>query len=247
MKRLVYTSLVLVMVITSFQYVWAEESVNKRTGLYVGVSGGVNDREDADDELAEARFDPGWFFSVNAGYRFENVEVPVIRDMRLELEYARQYNDIDTLYLHPTPEIDQVEEAEGRIDIESVHLVFGYDIPLFKKGKNLLSNIKPYVGLGLGFGRSILKGLGSPTLNEYAGMGRYPWSYTTGWQFSYSLRAGIGYEINRHFDVYVGGRYYKGDDVVVETPSNTSTTDLNQTTHPSVETCMYEIGLRYNF
>ncbi len=215
-----------------------------RNGVFLSLSGGYNEREDADDDYAKAMFDPGYLVATAIGYRFENLDNQVLKNIRIELEYSRQFNDVDKLHLHPpNTTIDQVEDAQGSsIDIESIQGGIFYDLP-FKQifsldDKSYLSRITPYFGIELGFGRSILKHIASSTLVT-AGGDSYPFSMTTDWVFAYTPKIGISYEINQRVDLFVAGRIYKSKKVTViidDVP-----------TYPNIETWATEFGIRYNF
>ena len=231
MKKLHMIGLILATAALLAQSAYAAE----RGGLYLSLGAGLNNRSNADDELAEARFNDGQIITGAIGYRFENASCKILKNMRMELEYSRQYSDLDKLYLHPTPAIHRLEKADGSIDHEAIQGVFYYDVPLSGR-------LKPYAGIGFGFGRSILKGLNTSTLSGLYG---YPVNTTTGWELAWSPRVGVSYEIGKHFDIFVTGRYYKVTNVVVETPNGAG--NLNQVTHPPVEIRSEEIGLRYSF
>lgn len=227
------------------------------TGWYLDLNGGMNSRENADDELAEAIFDNGTILGAAVGYRFSDLsaEYGPLRNLRLELAYNRQFNDIDKLRLHPNPAINNTQEASGSIDTESIQHVLYYDLPLNRMvpADSFWAGFTPYVGVGLGFNRSILDGLSCDIIERYSPVGDYPLDYETKWSFSYSFRAGVSYALNPQWSIYTGGYYLKVDDhVVIEAPdaerdATHNASGLQIATHPPVETSGMVVGVRFQF
>ncbi len=233
-------------------------AVASNTGWYIDLNGGLNSRESADDELAEAIFDDGSIAGAAIGYRFKDVsDHGFLQDLRLELACNRQFNDLDKMRLHPLPGFEITEEASGSINTDSIQQVLYYDLPLNRmvSADSFLAGFKPYIGIGLGFNRSILDGLSTGILETATPPGDYPLDYTTKWSFSYSLRDGVAYEVNPHWTLYTGGYYLKVDDhVVVEAPHSerkkfpeSNPYSLPVATRPPLETTGMVIGVRFHF
>jgi len=217
-------------------------------GWYLDLNGGIGHRNDGGDELADDTFDDGYAIGGAIGYRFHEQWNPV----RLELAYNRQSNDIDRMTYLPPTGISGTEKAFGTVDAESIQQVAYYDIHLNKllaTNNPFLDSVKPYIGAGFGFTRVDIDGLSTKTLEMYTPPGNFPLNYTTKWSFSYSLRAGISFELNKQWDIYAGAYYLKvDDDVLVEAPPNEGVGNaLNQAAHASLETSGMVAGLRFYF
>lgn len=219
-----------------------------RSGGYVSVNGGVSFREAADDELAKAFFKTGYMYGFAVGYRLENVDIPVVKNFRGELEYGRQIHDLEKLYLHPGGTVvPHDEKASGSIEVESIQAAFYYD---FTK----IIGIKPYIGIGLGVSRSVLSGLTTDTLTRYGGQA-YPLYSSTPYAFAISPRIGLTYEITPHVDFFLAGRYHNTPNGVevhagsdrAPAGSPAGTAGPESITHPTVNTFSSELGFRYNF
>ncbi len=234
----------------------ASAEAHQYNGWYIDVNGGFNNRENADDELAEAIFDSGHIIGGAVGYRFNDLsDQGLLQDIRLELAYNRQFNDLDNLRLHPQAGMNVMQDASGSIDTDSVQTVLYYDLPINRIVSlgSFWSAFKPYIGVGLGFNRSILNGLSCDMLERFTPAGDYPLDYETKWSPSYSLRGGVSYEVNQHWSIYAGGYYLKVDDhVVVEAPdaerdATHNVNGLKIATHPPVETSGMVMGIRFYF
>jgi opacity protein-like surface antigen len=199
----------------------------KEGAFYLKAGLGMGARENADDELAEARFDDGATYSLAVGVHGSGK----FKNTMFELEYGFNHNRLDTLWLHPTPAINRVEKAVGSIDYETVQFVGYYN---FKND----SRFTPYVGLGVGWGRSKLEGLGSYTLLNF--VPGYPLTTTTKWALAVSPRAGVNYAINDRLDVALDVRQTRA-------PEGVYVNAVGELTRPSVNITSAEVALRYSF
>jgi len=201
--------------------------------FYVSIGGGANIREQANDVEAMAIFDPGVIGRIAVGYRFEDVPVSWVKNFSAELEYSKQFNKIDRLWLHPMPRIDTVENASGFIDIEAIQLVLRYE---FKSD----GPVTPFIGLGLGIGRSYLRDLGCYTLSRVVGPPSYPLNFVTPFSFAISPRFGFNYKVSDNFDLGIAARYHNA-------PNGVLVMAGGQQTNPNVDAWSSELDLTYNF
>ena len=201
-------------------------------GYYVSIGGGAGSRVQADDELAMALFNDGYLVKVAAGYKFDTFASPYVKNLRAELEYSRQSHKINKLWLHPLPAINRVEKASGYIDIEAVQAVLYYD---FKSD----SRATPFVGFGIGVGRSVLNELACPTLLAVGGPA-YPLSTITDYALAVSPRLGFNYKITDTIEVGLAARYYFAPNGVVVNAGGDNT-------HPGVAAWDGELSVAYNF
>ncbi|MBF0606200.1 MAG: outer membrane beta-barrel protein [Candidatus Magnetobacterium sp. LHC-1] len=250
MKRLYFTVLlVMLSVVGTFQYAAAADT--GRTPFYVSAGTGLSWRQTVNDAAAKMAFKTGAEITAAIGLRLEELDNTFLQNFRFELEYARQFNKNDVVELHLMA--DKIEDAVGSVDVDSYSLVIYYDFPLRKLApsvKGFTSHLSPYVGLGLGVNRSILKGLSSPSLDAFAnlptsqgGLGKngegYNLSTVSDFVFVISPRFGVTYEMSKHFDVYMGGKYIQSNKTLVDA--------YGIWMRPNVSFWDAHIGVRYNF
>ncbi|MBV6340850.1 outer membrane protein [Candidatus Magnetobacterium casense] len=246
--------LVMLSVVGTFQYAAAADT--GRTPFYVSAGTGLSWRGDADDSGGKLSFNTGVEITAAVGVRLERLDNKFLQNFRIELEYARQFDDVDTIEIHGMG--NKVEDAVGRIDSDSYMAVIYYDFPVRKLDptvKGFASRLSPYVGLGLGFNRVIVKGLSSPGLDYWAnmppsqgGLGRNGQGFnlytTTNFVFAISPRFGLTYEVSKNFDVYLGAKYVKSNDVLLDSYASLPNGTWNR---PNLNYWDGQIGVRYNF
>ncbi|MBF0336219.1 MAG: outer membrane beta-barrel protein [Nitrospirae bacterium] len=249
MKRLYFTFVfVLFSVVFGFHHAGAVDE--GRTPFYVGVGTGLSWRQTVNDAAAKMAFKTGVEITAAVGVRLEELDNTFLQNFRFELEYARQFNDNDVVELHLMA--DKIEDAVGSVDVDSYSLVTYYDFPIRKLDpsvKGFTSRLSPYVGLGLGVNRSLLKGLSSPSLDAFAklptsqgGLGKsegYNLTTVSDFVFVISPRFGVTYEASKHFDVYMGGKYIQSNKTLVDA--------YGIWMRPNVSFWDAQIGVRYNF
>ncbi|KJU81452.1 secreted protein [Candidatus Magnetobacterium bavaricum] len=251
--------LVMLSVVGVFQYAGAADE--GRTPFYVGAAIGPNWRATADDPASLTTFNkPGFAFDLVMGVRLEGVDNKLLQNLRFELEYSKQYNKIDMLELHPLGNLR--EKGSGYIDVESYAVVTYYDFPIRKLSPSttgFLSHLSPYVGLGLGFNRSILRNLSSASLNALAntpisqgGLGGdgtgYHLYYTTDFVFGISPRFGVTYELSKHLEVSLGAKYMASNHVYVDAyGSYHIPPEYVSVNKPNVNYWDTQLGIKYNF
>lgn len=162
---------------------------------YIDAGIGLNKRFAANDEIALASFKRGEMFSLGVGYRLgDKVNLPVVRHLRLEVEYARQQNDLDKLWAYPLggyPKGEMWGTNSGRAGLRSspVPVIANYYSSQFSYPEKARGSIDYetfqflvyydvkfekftlFLGVGNGAGRSILKNLATPFLDYIAAPG----------------------------------------------------------------------------
>ena len=256
MKKIIFIVFIsLILTTFSFQHLEAadletqsETQIEKtRSNWYVSVGGGINYRKDSYDEPAHLSYKTGYIVTGAIGGRLENLNNKFLQNFRVEIEYARRFNKTDKIELRTVrdgPLSGNSEDARGKVDIESYQAVINYDFPLRKftsvKKESFLYHLSPYIGVGLGFNRVIVKDLGSATLDMFVPSGHFDLDYKTDYVFCWSPRIGVTYEITKHFEIFIDGRYHESKKVTVVGLDGL----LN---HPNLETWSGGVGIRYNF
>lgn len=169
-------------------------------GFYVSLSGGLQNRQRAsevNDEDTFLTFDPGLDVNAALGYRFGN--------FRVEGEFSFFNNPIK-LSSATVPRQFGIApaSADGNVNLRAYMANVYYDIPL----RN--SRLKPYVGGGIGFYQSEINGL---TASFFPIANIPPVNATSDTPFAYQLRAGLSYVLSRKADVYLGYRFFRGEEL----------------------------------
>ncbi|MBF0536663.1 MAG: outer membrane beta-barrel protein [Nitrospirae bacterium] len=247
--------LVMLSVVCTSQYAGAADE--GRTPFYVGAGTGISWRGPADDNSAKTSFDTGVELTGAFGVRLEGLENKILQNLRIELEYARQFDGNKSVEIHAMK--NKIEDASGRIDFETYTAVIYYDLPFRKLAPSttgFASHLSPYVGLGFGFGRSILKDLSSTSLDYWANMptsqgglskngAGYHLNTSTDFVYVISPRFGVTYEISKHLDVYMGAKYSKANKVLVDAYGSSSPNGAWNRCNVNIWDA--QVGLRYNF
>lgn len=165
-------------------------------GFYVGLSGSLQNREQASEtEDTFLTFEPGLNVNAALGYRFGN--------FRVEGEFSFFNNPISVASAG-TPVGTFKESAEGNVSLRAYMANLYYDIPI----KN--SRLKPYLGVGIGFYQSEINGLTADFFNT---LGIPPVNATSNTPFAYQFRGGLGYVLSRKAEIYLGYRFFRGEEL----------------------------------
>jgi opacity protein-like surface antigen len=173
----------------------ADAQYVEEDGWYLGVSGGFQQRQRASEEVTAIEFSPGYSLNGLIGYRLGPV--------RLEGEASFLDNQANN-FVFP----GGVEDALGTVSLRVFSFNAYYDLPVGER-------IRPYVGGGLGTFQSTIKGFTSDTL---AGgiEGVFPptiLNVSSLETFLWQLRAGVGTQLNDRTSMFVGYRYFHGNDL----------------------------------
>ncbi|MFM7191813.1 MAG: outer membrane protein [Microcystaceae cyanobacterium] len=190
-----------------------EEARAPLYGWYLGLSGSYQNREQATEANASSQgntffvFAPGISVNGAVGYRLE--------DFRVEAEYSFFNNGIDIASANGLRQAGFAPAAaSGDVNLYAYMVNFYYDIPLDN------SRWKPYVGLGLGFYKSQINGATASFFNIPSLGVDIPAVNATSnnMPFAYQIRAGIGYEVSRNAEIYLGYRYFHGEQLEFTSP-----------------------------
>lgn len=199
-------------------------------GWYVAVSGGLQNRADAEDVQGAATvFKRGFVLSGALGYRFGLI--------RVEGESGLTNNPNEREIV--TGAFDEV--GEGNISLRTYMMNAYVDLPLG-------GSVRPYVGGGIGMFQSRVHGLTSATLlggipNPEGGFFLSPTVVDTTSNFvrAYQFRVGAAFVLNDHADINAGYRFLGGDEFTIHSPT-LGRLDVNG---PRVHAI--EIGVRAKF
>jgi len=209
----------------------ADAGEGRRGPWYVGLDLGLQSRKDAKDAVGAAtQFEDGWMASGFVGYHLKQARIEG------EIGYFNNSNkrEIVTGVLN--------ERAEGNIGLGMMLFNGYYDFQIKKAPR-----WKPYVGAGFGLFQSQVNGLTSPTLlagipNPAGGFFLQPTVVDTRsrWTSCHQFKVGIGYELARHTEVFLGYRYFKGSNFTL------NSTTLGRLDVNGAKVSTVEMGLRVN-
>ena len=182
-----------------------ERSTKRTDGWYIGVSGGLQNRERAGESV-------GTFFLFNTGYALNGFIGYRLGNVRLEGEIAKFNNPLRFLSNGGVG-----SAGVSNVTLRAYMANLSYDIPLKD------SPIKPYVSGGIGFFQSTLNGVSSELLinNPQAFGGPQVINTTSDQPFAYQLKGGVSYVINPKTDVFIGYRYFHGGTLTLNTQFGT--------------------------
>jgi opacity protein-like surface antigen len=174
------------------------------SGFYVGLNGGVQGREIAEDINlgTAAEFARGFGISETIGYRF-----PVY--VRAEFEFSMLDNNNSGFFFPVYPNGPR-EDSNGHITLRSYMANFYYDVPL-RRGGPQLQKLSPFVGFGFGATESRINGVTTETLQEGIPGVFGPTvldtasRFTSSWQF----RLGASTRATSRLDVFAGWRHFE--------------------------------------
>lgn len=206
----------------------AAAPLERRNGVYLTFYGiPVQGRKSAEDFIGRATFSTGTGLGGAVGYRF--------KDVRFDAEISYFKNKFDELtFFQPgttTPVPGPSERSPGAF-VEGRAVMFNlyYDIPI--RG----SRISPYIGAGVGSYNAYINDLSPPAFGGFVANGK------SSDRFAYQLRSGVTYIASQNLDLFIGYRYFKGNEFEYVIPGFPVALRPN-----GLQSHSLELGLRYQF
>jgi opacity protein-like surface antigen len=182
----------------------AQSAPNPENHWYLGLGGGAIKRVPAEDKIGAATVfkNPGFDLGLFIGHKWADVRVEA------EMLYVNNNNAREIV----TGAFD--EEGHGNIGLRFVFANVSYDFGHSKKWK-------PFAGVGVGFFHSEVHGLTSFTLAQGVPGFFGPTVVDTvspetpAWNF----KAGVGYHVSDKTELFIAGRYIRGNDFRIDSPT----------------------------
>jgi len=184
-----------------------------KQGWYIALSGSFQNREQATEANPESEgntffvFDPGLNVNGAVGYRFDN--------FRVDAEFSFFNNGVASASANGLRQLGFAPAAaQGSVNLYAYMFNVYYDIPIDN------SQWKPYLGFGLGFYQSQINGATASFFNiPELGVDIPAVNATSSnLPFAYQIRAGVGYGVTENLDLYLGYRYFHGEQLEFTSP-----------------------------
>lgn len=168
---------------------WMDWSWAEGGSWYLGAKGGGNwvgrhtrlNRNDLGSPVnGKATYDDGYIGAIQGGYAFQN-------GLRLELEGAWRYNQVDKVYGY--------RNGRGSLSNYATMVNALYDIPVDYP-------VTPYIGVGIGasdYSANHIRGDGMPYPGYFGG---------DKWSFAYQVIAGAAYNVDENVAVTLEYRFF---------------------------------------
>jgi len=190
---------------------------DKASGLYVGLTGGLNALSETDVSGggigSDIEFDPGWALAPAIGYKFEN-------GLRAEFEGAFRSNDVE--------DITGVAGSGGDAESLSAMINVLYDFDDMVD----IGGVTPYLGLGFGFAQidfDNIAPLGGSTLSD------------TEDALAYQAMAGLAYQISDAVTLVAEYRYFATNGLDMALVSGTAV-DVDYESHGALVGLRWSFG-----